>query len=226
MSKSVFGWYAIWRALKDNPRRTVIYQSHKLGTRWIRRHGAPIVESSVSEGLALPDLKDPHTLFVTDAIVPGAYECVTLLITSPKPLEERGKEFLKSAQAKLHWPIYTEDEIWDLHHVAFPALDRGKVAKRLALWGPNPRAVLGRITSVQQRQAWVKVAALKPELVEDALESPFSEKREEPTHRLIHVYTAGQSIAAGSTCLPCGTSPPSRSGSTITAAWRGSPPRC
>jgi len=68
-----------------------------------------------------------HTLLVTDAIVPGAYECVTLLITSPKPLD-RGKEFPKPSALPLHWPSYTEDEVWDLHHVAFPTLDRGMVA--------------------------------------------------------------------------------------------------
>jgi len=73
--------------------------------------------------------------------VPGAYECVTPLITSPKPLD-RGKEFLESSALPLRWPTFTEHEIWDLHHVASPTLDRAKVAKRLALWGPNLPAVL------------------------------------------------------------------------------------
>jgi len=197
MSKSVFGWYASWRALREDP------TPHR-HTGWIRRHGAPIVQSGVSDGLALLDLKDPHTLVVTGNVAPGAYECVTLLITSPKSLD-RGKEFLMSSAPPLHWPIYTEDDIWDVYHVAFATLDRGKVAKQLVLWGPNLRAVLGRVTGQEQRDTWNAVVRLPPATAEDASVSPFAENRPGPTYRLIHVCTAvwgGGGGGGGATSVP------------------------
>lgn len=140
--KSVFGLYALFRAIKDG--RTVVYNSRKGGfavfkggKAYRRAPGVPIDD--------LPELNDPNTLYISDSYPPAPPKrAFPLVITSPR--KENWSEFAKSPRIRRCIIEKFKDwELLELSQLAFsdePGYSDAEVLERNFKWDGSARLVL------------------------------------------------------------------------------------
>lgn len=155
----------MWRVMSEQPTRTIIYVEQKTSTAYMvppAQHAVfrcPLSRDPLG-CLRIADLgADP--LLIVDSMVPPAMYMFTLIVASPGQLKVANKEITKAYWGpRMHMPIPTEDELWEMRRISFPSLDAAGVERRLRLWGPVPRCVLHSCAPAQQRQLWKDILAI------------------------------------------------------------------
>jgi hypothetical protein len=140
-SMSTFAWFVIARVVREQPTRTIVYQSAQTQVAWLFRPDQPVASLRFSDVTALSDLSSPNTLWIADGVAPFCPPCDVLYIPFSGVPTAEARCFMKEALAYT-MPPYTEEELWDLHHVAFADVPAAGVRLRLAVWGPHPRVCL------------------------------------------------------------------------------------
>jgi hypothetical protein len=148
VGKSAFGMYAMYRAIKQG--RTVIYSSRK-GGRNVFKHGKAYgLTCGVIDDLR--DLRDTTALYISDSMPPAAYKgAFTLLISSPNK-DIWSQTCASPGVLRLVLPIFTREEIMELHAIAFqnnPGYTTERVEALYDKWGGMPRNVLTNATNEQ-----------------------------------------------------------------------------
>jgi hypothetical protein len=147
--KSVFGLYALFRAVKDG--RTVVYNSRKGGFAVFKGGKA----YKRAPGVAIDDLSelnDPNTLYISDSYPPAPPKrAFPLVITSPR--KENWSEFAKSPRIRRCIIEKFKDwELLELSQLAFsdePGYSDAEVLERNCIWDGSARLVLTYGTNKQ-----------------------------------------------------------------------------
>lgn len=160
------------RVLTEQPHRTIIFAHDASDTAIFVSPSGPMhfmsLGSSTGSGTSLSLLNQARglgqePLVIADATVPCVLPFATLVVCDQWNLAKRdNRGYLKEYDAPHYMPLPTEQEVLDLHALAFPELDITGVRRRLRLWGPIPDLVLGRRTHTQSQLAAFNVARWIP----------------------------------------------------------------
>lgn len=142
-------WYVIYRVLREQPKRTVVFASQSEGCVYVipPADRGPLIRAFLLDELPLLALtrslgSDP--LLVADSILPPVLPFPTVVVSSSDCLayHDRNNVLNHYCLRHLYMPVPTTEELLQLHALAFSHLDEEGVRARMELWGPIPRHVL------------------------------------------------------------------------------------
>ena len=191
IGKSSFGYYALFRALRDG--RTVVYQAEKLR----RSHGDQKVYlfrgATVTSDSGAVDaaLDDPNTVFISDSIAPPVVNAFTLYVTSPR--RERTWEYRKRDSASmLYFPVLTWEEIDAMRVACFPQVLEADAKERFTRWGGIPRYALAH-TREERRLLEGAVNGVQAQDLSVAFDEPGERDDDSRgSHRIFHIKVHGE----------------------------------
>jgi hypothetical protein len=201
-------WYVIYRVLKEQPERTIIYASSSskevfvippAGRGPIRSHDVDFFSFSTLS--KMPDLGE-NPLLVADSLVPPPLPFPTLVVSSPGRLADRSlKDTLNSYYARAYVPVPTEDDVLALNALSSAPLDEEGIKERMELWGPIPRHVLVKWHREEQLELWKRVQGVSLDALVALARSHASNSSSgdelDARHRIVHERAAGQDAKAG-----------------------------
>ena len=187
IGKSSFGYYALFRALREG--RTVVYQAEKLdagrNAYLFRGEQVRLFDSRVDL-----ELQDAATLFISDSVVPPVVNAFTLYITSPR--RDRTWEFRKTDDAAvLYFPVLSWDETREMRSACFPDVSEASVVERYSRWGGIPRYVLSHVDEEGLLLADAIAGVKSSELQATGVE-PAHGDASIGSHRVFHVKVHGE----------------------------------
>ena len=191
IGKSSFGYYALFRALRDG--RTVVYQAEKLLRKDTAQKMFLFKGPSVSvDPLAIDDaLDDPDAVFISDSIVPVDVDAFTLYVTSPR--RERTWEYGKTdSNSMRYFPVLTWDEIDAMRVACFPHVSEADAKERYTRWGGIPRYVLAH-TGVERRSLEGAINDVQVGDLSVAFDEPGERDNDSKgSHRVFHIKVHGE----------------------------------
>ena len=191
IGKSAFGAYLLMRAVQG--RRTVVYASNKETKAFVLHSDgrATFFACERLQEYASDLLGQRATIFICDGLTPPIVSAFTILITSPK--RERWKEFNRiEGSRRLFFPVFTSDEIADMHRSCFPELAATGVWERYRKWGGIPRYVLTMLDEGTQQELENSLYSINPDELAFALGQREIESDDAASHRLLHFVPRGQ----------------------------------
>lgn len=189
IGKSSFGYYALFRALRDG--RTVVYQAEKLRRDHGKQKAYLFMGSTVTSDADAIDaaLDDANTLFISDSITPPFVNAFTLFVTSPR--RERTWEFRKTdSAAMLYFPVLSWDEICEMREACFPDVSEADAKECYVRWGGIPRYVLAH--SSEQYLLDQAIRSFVPSDLSSFANEPAASDDSKGSHRVFHVKVRGE----------------------------------
>ena len=198
IGKSAFGFYILWRALKEG--KTVIYKTRKrMGTTFLFRDGKLF---TVSSPAYINEMTYRATILIVDGEEPPSVAAFTVLITSP--LRARWKEFVKpEGVEQLVFPVFPRDEMLKLRTCAFSAkagCDEPAVIDRYAKWGGSVRHVLTHPEDSWQMALYNGAAKMSLEYLKASFGTAAKDRAAEAQHNVLHLKAVCE--LEGSKLLP------------------------
>lgn len=188
IGKSAFGFYMLWRALKEG--KTVIYKTQKRARKAVLfRNGRVFTCPHVDY---IPEIDEPATILIVDGEEPPSVGAFTVLITSP--LRARWKEFVKLGGVEdLTFPVFSRDEMLELRARAFASnvgCDEPAVMNRFAKWGGSVRHVLTRPGEKWQKTLTNNAASMSLEQLKASYGDAARDRAAEAQHNVLHLKAA------------------------------------
>ena len=191
IGKSSFGYYALFRALRDG--RTVVYQAEKLSRRVGGDEAYLFNGATVCTGVRAirAALLDPDTVFISDSIAPEFVPAFTLYITSPR--RERTWEYRKTdIVSMLHFPVLTWEEINAMRVSCFPQVSEADAKERFTRWGGIPRYALAH-TREERRLLEGAINGVQAQDLSVAFDEPGERDEDSKgSHRVFHIKVRGE----------------------------------